>query len=248
MDDEDMLDYSEQYQNVEQKRKGGKKILKCICCDKKSILNGYCSIHVGLGRDIPKKKKPLTQEEIEIIKKRRADKMAEINDPIINRLAKINHLKSKLEYSSIPTEEHYYLDKLIKEHNDIIKNQNNNLDIEIEELKAYYKKKYQDENIKNNYSDTSFDFNNDGKHNSSTRSRTYKGQRNWVEVDSYDINKNKAFKSLNIESTNDINIIKRAYKDAALLYHPDRNVETSSSEMFREVNEAFIFLQDDLNL
>jgi curved DNA-binding protein len=41
--------------------------------------------------------------------------------------------------------------------------------------------------------------------------------------------------------------IKKAYRNLAHLYHPDKNTSDEASDKFREINEAYIYLNNDLN-
>ena len=54
------------------------------------------------------------------------------------------------------------------------------------------------------------------------------------------------YEILEIERTNDKEVIKKAYRKLALKYHPDRNPDDKSAEeRFKQINEAYEILSDD---
>lgn len=54
------------------------------------------------------------------------------------------------------------------------------------------------------------------------------------------------YEILEIERTNDKEVIKKAYRKLALKYHPDRNPDDKSAEeKFKQINEAYEILSDD---
>jgi DnaJ-class molecular chaperone len=52
------------------------------------------------------------------------------------------------------------------------------------------------------------------------------------------------YKILNIQKTTSNEDIKKAYRQAALFWHPDKNKSANAHEMFIEVNEAYNILID----
>lgn len=52
------------------------------------------------------------------------------------------------------------------------------------------------------------------------------------------------YKILNIQKTTSNEVIKKAYRQAALFWHPDKNKNANAHEMFIEINEAYNILID----
>ena len=53
------------------------------------------------------------------------------------------------------------------------------------------------------------------------------------------------YQILNISSSSDLNIIKKAFRKEVALYHPDNNKSPDARERFEEVIEAFNVLSDN---
>jgi len=52
---------------------------------------------------------------------------------------------------------------------------------------------------------------------------------------------------LEIDNKSDINVIKKAYKQLARQYHPDRNPDPNAAEKFKEITDAYEYLCDEEN-
>lgn len=62
------------------------------------------------------------------------------------------------------------------------------------------------------------------------------------------MNLDAALKILDIQGDVTLSIVKKQYYKMALKFHPDKNSEEGGNERFRECNEAYIFLQQYLNV
>ena len=63
------------------------------------------------------------------------------------------------------------------------------------------------------------------------------------------------YKILNVEKNSDFDEIKKAYKKQIKIYHPDKNKDNNSTDLFLKIQKAFETLSDkdkrkeyDLNL
>lgn len=56
------------------------------------------------------------------------------------------------------------------------------------------------------------------------------------------------FSILHISDTADLDDVKRAYRNLAKKYHPDKNAAKEAASMFVEINEAYEFLSDPTRL
>lgn len=62
------------------------------------------------------------------------------------------------------------------------------------------------------------------------------------------MNLTKALKILDINEDLTVRIVKKQYYKMALRFHPDKNKKEEDAERFRECNEAYVFLQQYLNV
>ena len=49
------------------------------------------------------------------------------------------------------------------------------------------------------------------------------------------------YEILGVPKTASVDQIKKAYRELALRYHPDRNKDKGAEEKFKEINEAYYF-------
>jgi len=62
------------------------------------------------------------------------------------------------------------------------------------------------------------------------------------------MNLEQALKILDINEDLTVRIVKKQYYKMALRFHPDKNKKEKAAERFRECNEAYVFLQQHLNV
>ena len=60
-----------------------------------------------------------------------------------------------------------------------------------------------------------------------------------------DLNNENLYKILHLEKTKDHEIIKRAYKKMIKRYHPDKNKEKNTVEIFEKIRKAYEILQNE---
>jgi hypothetical protein len=239
-------------------------------CSRKIFMNGYCSKHVSMGRSIPPKPVHISQEEQDMINKRREKRIEDYLAPRRFREAEILFLKKRLPYSSVGSAEQHELDALILEHQKIEEEETVRLNDDIENLKRYYYEKYWNEsgNMANGFakprkrstkfeSDDSHDDTQGTHHGTSGRhsrkrdedndSDDFPSEEHGIPLASDGINvfnraERNAFIDLSIEITLDITEIKKAYRRGALNYHPDRNPTVDTAADFRKINEAYLLI------
>jgi DnaJ-class molecular chaperone len=56
------------------------------------------------------------------------------------------------------------------------------------------------------------------------------------------------YERLGIPNNSDVEIIKKAYRHLARLYHPDKNKEPGADVVFREINESYVYLMNDYTI
>ena len=62
------------------------------------------------------------------------------------------------------------------------------------------------------------------------------------------MNLTQSLKILDINEDITLALVKKKYYKMALRFHPDKNKKEGSAERFRECNEAYVFLQQHLNV
>lgn len=219
-------------------------------CNKKTMINKYCSSHVSLGRPVPIKPIQIKPSAIEIaLKEERRFLMEEVmNSARLQREETIKNIRESIPYDSIAAQYHYdFLDKMIQENE--LEIEMRKLDDAIRRLRNYFSNMGESKLPRKKFEQFDFKRHTKEPDPKTTKEETEKPRRfrsgSDTSVDFSD-DQFEWFCSLGIEPTTNIRTIKMAYIKLALINHPDRNSEEDATEKFQVINNAYSGLIEEL--
>lgn len=223
-------------------------------CNKKVMINGYCSTHVSLGRSTQNTFSPIktSTEENALREERRSLKMELFSSPRVKREEKINNIRNAIPYDPIDAQFHYrLLEKLINENEFYSEIEMGTLEDTIRK----FREKFSDiGGVKRKLENSNFETSKRKKTSSpishdELRGRSYswceqtpeKRDRPGKELNFVEL---EAFGTLGIDPTTNMLKIKVAFLKLAIQNNPDRNFDEDTFATFSEINKAYSYLSD----
>lgn len=214
-----------------------------LACNKKVIMNGYCSTHISLGRPIPKPVKvALTKREVELRNERRNLKIEKFYSNRLMREEEIRDVHNSISYDPIASQFQFeVLEQLIKENKFQTERELCDLDDELRRIKERF------ERMGGLPRRTFEKFNFTRKERPQpSKSKTTELPPRYESTVRFSRSELEAFEILKIEPTRDMRTIKVAFFKLALLNHPDKNLGENATAIFQEINEAYSYLESQI--